>query len=151
MKFTVEVEEFWLNEDGDLTEELTSHITKSVVYQISKSIEKQVAVKIELKAKEAAVSKLDRVIDDKLTDLIDKGVITYNREEISLTEYIEKLFMASNRWNNPQKQLENITRNFAEELKLQYNAAFANLIVQNMKKQGFLKDYIAQILLNENN
>lgn len=146
MKFTIEVEEFWL-EDEELTEALQGHIKRQVVNDISKSIKEKVEAQIAAKVKEVVEQKVSLVIDSTLTDLIATGVIIQNSKEITITDYVKDIFQRHHGWSNPKQQMEKIAQKFGDELKLQYNNVFANKIVLNMKKQGLLKDEVVQILL----
>ena len=146
MKFTVELEEFWLDEE-ELSSTLTSVIKRDVISQVSKSIEDKVEKQITEKVTECINEKLNPLIDNTLSDLIATGTLTINRQEITTVEHIKNLFMKNSGWNNPTRQMESIAKKFGEELKLQYNNMFATKIVDNMKKQGLLKDEVVQILL----
>jgi len=146
MKFTIDVEDFWLEEE-ELTEALQGHIKHNVVREISESIKVQVEKKISEKVKETIDAKIELVIDTVLTDLVSTGVIVSNNSEIAISTHVKNLFQKNHGWNNPAAQMEQIAKKFGEDLKLQYNNVFANKIVQNMKKQGLLKDEVVQILL----
>lgn len=148
MKFVIEVEEFWL--DGEeLEDALVSHIKHEVVSQISSSVkndvEKQITSQIDVLIKD----KISLIIDSTLTDLIATGTITKNRKEIPIKAHIKDMFQNSSGWSNPNQQIERIAKKFGQELKLQYNNAFANQIVLNMKQQGFLKNDVVKILLGD--
>lgn len=149
MKFTVEVDDFWLDEDEDLAEGLASHIKRDVVDQISKNVKKQTEDQITTKIKEVIDEKIALVIDSTLTDLIAVGTIKVYGTEMSIVDHIKDLFQESNRWKNPSEQIEVIAKEFTDELRKQYNMVFANQIVVKMKEQGFLKDDLVQILLKD--
>lgn len=146
MKFTIEVEDFWLEEE-ELTGALQSHIKMSVVKQISESIKDKVEKEIADKLNETIEQKLSLVIDSTISDLIATGTIVYNRDEISIVNHVKNLFQKNAGWSNYKSQIERLAKNFGEELRLQYSNAFANKIVSNMKDQGLLKDEVVQILL----
>lgn len=148
MKFTIDVDDFWLDE-RELEEGLTSHIKRSVIAQISKNIKSQVEKKITEKINEAIKNKIDLIIDATLTDLIATGIIIKNKQEITIEENIKNVFLNSSGWSNPNQHIDRIAEKFGKELKLQYNNAFANQIVLNMKKQGFLKNDVVKVLLGE--
>ena len=149
MKFTVDLEDFWLDEDAsDIETELKNHIINSVVFQIGANIKEKVDIQISKTVNEVIERKLTTIIDDKLSDLIDIGTITRNRKEISIVDYVKDVFQHSNGWGSVDKKLERIAKGFGDELKIQYNNAFANKIVMNMKEQGLLKDEVVQILLS---
>jgi hypothetical protein len=150
MKFTVEVDDFWIEED-ELSSALSADIKRNVVQQISKSIEDKVEEQITKKVTARINEKIEPLIDQTLSDLIEIGVIEHNRVEISIVQHVKNLFMKHNGWASPDRKLEAIAKKFGQELKLQYNNAFASKIVSNMKEQGLLKDEVVQILLEGNN
>jgi hypothetical protein len=82
-----------------------------------------------------------------LSDLVATGVLVRKGEEITMIEHLKSVFHNHHGWNSPDKKMEAIANKFGKELKLQYNNAFANKIVSNMKEQGLLKDEVVQILL----
>ena len=61
MKFTIEVEDFWI-EDGDLSTALTAHIKRSVIVDITKSIEDKVEKAVSEKVSARIDEKLDRIL-----------------------------------------------------------------------------------------
>ncbi len=149
MKFTVEVEDFWLEEE-ELSTALTSKVKHSVVQQISESIKTKVEAEITKKVGEVIDEKINVVIDQVLSDLVEKQtIVNRNKQAVTIAEHLKGVFQNHNGWNSPDEKMERIAKKFGDELKLQYNNAFANKIVQNMKKQGLLKDEVVQILLGD--
>ena len=146
MIFTIEIEDFYLDDD-DIESALKSCIIRDVVSKITSRIESKVDKQIAKRVEEVIEGKLNVVIDSKLTELIDTGMIKRRHKDISISDYIKSEFEENSGWGSPGKQIERIAENFGEELKLQYNNAFANKIVMNMKEQGLLKDEVVQILL----
>ena len=149
MKFTIEVEDFWLEEDSeDLVTELQSYVKRDVLNQISKNIEDKVEKQITEKINEVMDKKMTLILDNTLTDLIAPGTIHVNREDVTIVNYIKKLFQQNTGWNQPKDQIAKIAKAFGAEMKAQYNAVFASKIVESMKEQGLLKDDVVKILLN---
>lgn len=156
MKFTVELEDFWLEgEHGaeEIQDELKQYIIRDVVHQIRKGIKDQIDTEIVRAVREEVEECLTPAIKHTVADEIEKGVIRIKKgysgdyEEKPISEYICEQFHASTGWNRPEEKIAKIAKSFGEELKLQYNNAFANQIVHNMKEQGLLKDEVVQILL----
>lgn len=149
MKFAIEVEDFWLDEDEDLSNGLKAHIKNEVVCQISKNIKEMTEKQITERLQNVIKQKMELVIDSTLTDLLATGMIIVNRKEISIGDYIKQVFRENQGWHNPREQIARIAKDFSQELKKQYNMVFANEIVVKMKEQGFLKDDLVQILLKD--
>jgi len=148
MKFIIEVDDFWLEED-ELTDALESHIKNAVVHQISSDIKDKVETQITKRVNEVVDKKLGLIIDNTLTDLLATGMINYNRNQISIRDHIKNLFESNIGWNAPKDQIAKIAKAFGQEMKAQYNAVFASNVVQGMKEQGLLKDDVVQILLEK--
>lgn len=149
MKFTIELEDFYTDEDDSdsLEDSLKKHIITDVTYKIQASIKDKVDKQITEKVSAIVEEKITSVIDSKLSELVETGMIQRNRKEISIVDFIKDEFERTHGWSNPISQIEKIAKNFGQELKLQYNNAFANKIVMNMKEQGLLKDEVVKILL----
>lgn len=147
-KFTIEVEDFYL-EDEELSEGLRAYIKHDVVSQISKNVKEQTQKQITDKIQEVISQKIDLVIDSTLTDLIATGIIEKHGSDISIIDHIKDVFLNNAGWSNPKKQIAEIALEFTKELKRQYDVVFANEIVVKLKEQGFLKDDLVQILLKE--
>ena len=148
MKFTIEVNDFYLEED-ELSEALLAHLKREVVSQISNNIKDKVEQQITIKVTEAVNSKIALVIDSVLSDLIASETITFNKQEITITQHVKNIFMNNHGWNNPTEIMTKLGKKFGEELKLQYNNIFANKIVQGLKEQGMLRDDVVQMLLTK--
>lgn len=146
MKFTIDVEEFWLDEE-ELSVALQSHVKKVVVFQILESIKDKVERQITKRVEEIMEEKTIQVIDNTINDFIKTGTILSNKQEVPIIGHLRNVFMNNHGWNNPKAQLQKLAEKFGKEIKLQYNAAFANKIVANMKEQGLLRDDVVQILL----
>lgn len=149
MKFTVEVEDFWLDEEEELVPRLQEYVVDDVVRKIEKSITKKVDNLINNKIREIIDSKIEPLIEAELDRVVKIGKIKPRySDEVTITKYIQDLFTQHNGWS-PDRQVKHIAEEFAKDCKLQYNNAFANHIVQAMKEQGLLKDEVVQILLEK--
>ena len=151
MKFTIEVEDFYLDEDsGSIDVELKKHITTSVVSQIEKNIEKKIDEEIMRCVKQHVENILLKKISAKVAELIELGEITVDKQKISIADFVRSQFEKNVGWRCPYEQIVNIAKKFGEELKMRYDKAFAVHIVDTMKKNGLLKDEaIAKLLTVE--
>lgn len=143
MKVVVDFEDFYINEDsGSIENELKKHVTASVVSQIEKSIEKKIEDEITRCVKTHVENNLLKKINARVAELIELAEIAPNGREpkISISEYIKNQFESSRGWNSPYDQIEKIAKRWGDELKNRYDKAFAVHIVDQMKKNGLLKD-----------
>ena len=151
MKFTIELDDFWMDEEnsGSLECQLKQEIIDETTRRIRNDIKGQVENEIVKKVDEFITSRMSVVINDKIAECIKTGVIKAGRQrsEIRIEDYIKEKFEDDIGWSSPNKHISKIAEEFGRELRLQYNNVFANKIVQNMREHGFLKDEISQMLL----
>lgn len=149
MLFQVEIKDFWI-EEGELSDMLVCAIKQQIVGQILPTLKAQVQEKIYESTTKEISEKVTEVVNGEISRLIESGtLVTRDKKEIPIIQHVRDLFNGSHGWNNPSEILGRLAKGFGEELKLQYNAAFANKIVQNMKEQGLLRDDVVQILLGK--
>ena len=148
MKITLNLEDVW-DEDTYLDDALVSSIKFSVIQEMKKNIQDDVDKKVTEIATQVIKDRLTGLIEEKISELIDVGKITVSGKQIPLTEHITNLFSKDHGWSQANQKIEHIAKEFGAELKLQYNNVFANRIVHNLKEQGFLKDELVSILLED--
>ena len=149
MMFQVEVTDFWLDEDQDLAPALKRAIVNKAVKTISEQMAEKIDKLISEAISEAVEKAIEPVIEAELVKFMEEGTVKErNRGDtrIPFALYFRNLFEANQGWN-AGTQIERYAKNFGENMKLQYNAAFANQIVQNLKEQGMLKDEVVNALL----
>jgi hypothetical protein len=148
MKFTVDVEDFYL-EDGELSAELVRVIKEGVINQMKKNVEDRIDAQIVVKVTGAINDYLDLVIKNKLNELLETGTIIKSGKVIKITDHINELFVNNQGWDNPRNQIAALAKKFGEELKQRYDAIFANRIVVKLNEQGMLKDEVVKMLINQ--
>jgi len=149
MKFTVDVEDFWLEEE-ELSDALVSHVKLSVVAQIEKLTKDKVEKQITDALNKVIEEKILLVIDNTLQDLIATGTFIparHSSEPISFIQHIRNKFNSNDRWNNPNEYIKEQAIIFGNEMKIRYDSIFAMHVVDNLKKQGMLNDKVVQLLL----
>ena len=149
MNITIELDDEWIEEQS-ISEAMEESIKRNIVFSLTEKNKQRTEVAITNAIDKAIESKLGDVIDEVISQAVDNGMIKRNRKEISIVEHISESFMVHSGWGSPNKKIEAVAKKFGEELKIQYNAIFATKIVENMKKQGFLKDDVASLLLENN-
>lgn len=150
MKFTIELDDFWI-EDEELSTALSDSIKTSVIYEIQQSIKDQVESKITDEVK----SKIQDKMDEDISILIDAFIATgkikslhSSSEKVSVREYIEQKFNNDRGWSNPSKRLDELAAKMSKEMRDRYDLMFASQIVNKLNSQGLLKDGVAETLLN---
>lgn len=148
MKFTVEIEDFYL-EEGELAAELKSQIKNEVVAKIRESIKDQVLSFMDDHIKSVINAELQTRIQLLMDDHLASGKVKdqYNkREEITVKEWITKYFTN----NHPEiiKNIEAQVKKQVSELQNRYDLQFAAQLITKIKDQGFLKEDVAKMLLS---
>lgn len=147
MKFTVEIEDFWMEGDK-LEKELRDYIASNVFSQIWSSIQKKVDEEIRNSVEAIAKTEVTAKINRRLKEIMEtEKFITRDKKEILIVDYIKQLFQDSHRWNNPTEVIENLAKTFGAEMKKRYDFVFASQIVKEMNTVGLLKDDVVAKLL----
>jgi len=146
MKFTVEVDDFWI-EERELSDALQSDITRSVVSQISKSIKDKVDKCLTEKINGLITAKLEASIEIHIENMLNSGEITKQGSNISIVEHMRDLFNKDRGWSSLDSHVKKYSEKFAKDMIIQYDALFANKIVLNMKDQGLLREDVVNNLL----
>lgn len=150
MKFIVEMEDFYLDEEGDIEAALKQHIVSSVVFQIGKSIEEKVNKQIIKSVTEAIEKDMAPKIDTLITEIIKKGTIkvnSYDKEEKTFETHIRELFESRGGFKNPTQHIEILAKGFADEMRKRYDMAFASQVVIKLAENGLLKEGAIEKLL----
>src|SRR5579859_4531038 len=135
MKFTVEVDEFWLDEEADLALTLQNSVKNDVVNQIHKSVEKQVTDLMNKIMKEEITSKMNAIVGDLMRDFLVKGVVkgSYSSDpEMPLPEWIKKQVQSQN--GTIQDWIKKSVTTQVDELKKRYDLLFATQIVSKLNE-----------------
>lgn len=149
MKFTIEIDEFWLDGEEELEPALRSHIIGEVVVQVKKSIKSQVDETIT----KAVLEKLNKAFDDRISILVDeiieKETVTYGWSPVPVKEALRKIFESKAQYYNPQRKMEQLGEEFAKEFYNRYDLVFATQVVSKMRQLDMLKPEVAHALLGE--
>lgn len=151
MKFTVELDEFWMDEDsGTLDEKLKSYVIHDVIMQIKKDIKEKIETEISFQVQQQLESSMYEYIQKEVKDFISEGKIrksSYNKEEILIKDWIKEKFTGDTGYNNTEKLIKSLAKSFANEMKERYDLLFASQLVAKMSETGLLKEDVAKLLL----
>lgn len=152
MKFTIEVEDFWLGEDSNLEPALKKFITDDVVRQIELSIKTKVEDGINKEVKSQVEQNLYRKIASITNECIaaDKIKGRYSNDpEMTLQEYIKQQFTSTAREKAPVDEvIKKLAEGFGVELKKRYDLLFASQLVAKLGEGGLLKEDAVRLLLD---
>lgn len=152
MKFTVELDDFFMDDEGDgIEKELKDYITGSVVKQIYEHIRKDVNSVIRDVIKERFELQLKESVSSCVSEVVENEFITnrYDNERVSLKEYFKNCFSHPNFSTELSKIASESAKLQAHELKQRYDVGFATSIVSKLHEQGMLKEEVAKLLLTK--
>ena len=147
MKFIVEVDDFWIEED-ELATGLSRAIREEIIQQMKKTIDEKIDQQITLRVQKVIDEHIKASIDNKLAELIETGNIVKDGKAIAIKDHVSNLFVNNTGWNTPSEKIAVLAKKFGEELKARYDAVFANRIVVKLNEQGMLKDEVTKLLIN---
>lgn len=151
MKFTVEIDEFWLDEDSNgFDAELKEAIKNDVCHQIKKLMLTQIENEITNVVKQQVTDTLKEQIQALVTDVISTGKIkvdSYSSDEIPIEDWIKKKFNGNCGYGSAENQIKELAKKFGDEMKQRYDLLFASQIVAKLDEHGLLKEDIAELLL----
>lgn len=154
MKFTVEIEEFWLDEDyNGFEEELKASIKMDVVREIKKQMDDKIQSEISRVAKDMVEKAMYNHIQKKVKEIIETGTISkndYSTEQITIENWIKSKFTGSSGYGSPEETIKKLAKQFGDEMKQRYDLLFASQIVAKLSDNGLLKDDAAKLLLSSN-
>lgn len=151
MKFTVEIDEFWLDEDSNgFEEELKQSIKIDVCRQIKDLMLSHIENEITNVVKQQVSDSLREQIQALVANVISTGKIresSYSNTEISIEDWIKSQFNANCGFHNADAKITELAKKFGDEMKQRYDLLFASQIVAKLDEHGLLKEDIAELLL----
>lgn len=153
MKFTVEIEEFWVDQETDLLPEIHNQVVSDVARQIVKQLQARIDTEVALEVKSQANKKLAEQIEKAVADAIEIGTIPgqySNSPRLTLEEYVKDKFEREGSTDrNIGKMVMAESVRYAESIKERYDILFVTGIVQKMNEQGMLKESVGNVLLGK--
>jgi len=150
MKFTIEVEDFYM-EEGDLESNLKQYIINSCVHQIRAELKQKIEDGVNKEVKAQVEQTLYRKIGTFVSECIasDKVKGRYSNDpEMTLQEWVKHQFTQTARDKAPiDDTIKKLATAFGDELKKRYDLLFASQLVAKMKDSGFIKEEALQLLL----
>jgi len=147
MRFTVEVEDFWLEEE-ELSVALQQAVKNEVISSIRKDIKDQVSAFMDKILKEEIYDQMQTRVTILMSEFVESGKVKgrYSGDgEMTVNEWIAKEFKGSN--ESILKYVNESAKKQTDELKRRYDLLFASQIVSKINEQGLLKEDVARLLL----
>ena len=155
MKYSVTVENFYLDENSDLKKGLKSFILNNLIQTVWKKIETKVEDAVTKAIKDRVENILDKRIETEVARLFTVAKVAtkdYNGKvtgEQTLEQYVKQRFLENSGWSSPATVINDIAKEFGWELKARYDVAFATQVVVRLNEQGMLKENVDKLLLSK--
>ena len=150
MKITIDISDFYLDEEQDIETALKQQIIHQVVNAIDKSIKEKVEKQISLEVKDVVEKTLYQKISKAIGEVIKTSVFKRrsNNEIGTIEEYIKDCLSYNGNWNSFDEQIKKLAQMHAKEIKDRYDLLFASQIVSKLGENGLLNSEAAKLLLN---
>ena len=151
MKFTVELDDFWMEDDECIETKLKSYITHDVIEQIRGKLKDQIDTTITKVVKEQFEKSLESEVAMITRAVIESETIKTGSGEkspkIAIKDWIIQQIEIKNSYHNPTAELQKYAKKYMDGIKAQYDFIYASSVVQKMGELGMLKDdKMAEIL-----
>lgn len=151
MKFIVEIDDFWLDEEQDLESGLRVYVIQNVISQIQLSIkdkiEKHITLEVKKQVEKSLYIKMNKMISEIVTTEKIKNPHGSDPAEITIKDHIKHEFQHGYGYRSPVDTIKAIAETFSKELKERYDLLFATQIIDKMRKNGFIKDSVVKKIL----
>ena len=153
MKFTIDIEDFWLEDEESLEQGLKDHITREVICQIKTSLKEQIETTIRQEVEQQFKENLSAEVTFLTREVVESGKVkrlsgsSNSDDKVLLKDWIINQVESNTGWSSPQKELEKYAKVHMDKIKKQYDFIYASSVVQKMADLGMLKDdKIAELL-----
>ena len=143
MKITVDISEFYMEEENTLDEALTSRIRNEVVNTIWQKISSKVEDIITKNVQEEIKKELTGKISAEVSRIIEQGIFNLNGKETTLSEWIHREFAERSAYRSPAIKIDEICNKLSIDLKNRYDSIFAVGIVKRLTANGFIDKAVA--------
>lgn len=152
MKFTVELDDFYLDEEEDLIpalkNEVIGQVTEKIWNRVREKVESSVVDPLIIKIKNNIDQKINEMMMEKLTAIMETETFKPDRyrKEMTYREYIEAEINNAN-YGNLTNTVKEFANKRADEIKNRYDLVFASQIVSKLNANGMLKEDVAKLLI----
>lgn len=150
LNITVDLEDLYINEDDTFNEALEQKIKREVINDVWQTLKAKVEDQIVRNVATEIEKQYCKKIQFFISDFFKTGKIKYgyDKEPVTIEDYIKKTFENNQGWNIPNEQIKNIASKHGDELKKRYDLMFASQLVVKLNENGMLKDDVAKLLLD---
>lgn len=152
LNITVDLEDLYIHEDNTFNEALEHKIKKEVIQDIWQTLKAKVEDQIVRNVATEIEKQYCKKIQLFIAEFFQSGKVKYgyDKETVTIEQYIVKTFENNQGWNNPKEQIEKLAAAHGKTLKDRYDLLFASQLVVKLNENGLLKEDVAKTLLNNN-
>lgn len=151
MKFTVEIDEFYLDSDEDLIPALEAEIKHQVVKQITGNISLQIGKLAQVIQEEQLKLYTAPIIEEQVKEFVTNGKMRDYSGEITIGDYIKKFIQNTKSSEQIEKAIKASVDSHLVELRNRYDLLFTTQLINKIKDAGYLKEEAVKMLLHEHN
>ena len=151
MKIEIDTKDFWMDEDtGNFDHEFKKFIVDNLTHEIYSKISDQVKKEITQGVKDHIEQTLSVRISAYIDTFFSQGVMWIGQQkEVKVIDYLTSIISDHREWNTITTHMERTVKNYAAEVKKQYDVMFATQIVMNLKDNGMLVQEKLQALFQD--
>lgn len=153
MTITINMDEFWMDEDSSFEESFKKYIIDQATYKAFESVKKNLYKEISLKVEEEVREKTEEFMHDFVKQNADKleMKVGYN-QTVPLEEGIRTILS-----NNADKYamtsitklVEAYAKSFVDDLRKRYDLLFASQVITKLNENNMLKEGVFEALMAE--
>ena len=150
MKITIDISEFYLDEDDSLEEGLKKYITNEAIVSIFEKIKD----KVEVEKKQVVEKHVLENLSSEIAKVVQEGKIKKRSDNtlVTIKEYVEDclILSSSSSWASFDKTIRDVSKTFCDEMRRRYDVNFASNIVAKLIDNKLIKEDAVKMLLGEN-
>lgn len=154
MTITINVDEFWLDEESDFEESLKKYIVEQATYKVFGKIKNELLEKIHIKVEEEVYEKVEEFMRDFIKQNANKLEMKVGYgQTVPLEEGVRSIL--SNRAENYAmssitKLVEAYAKSFVDDLRKRYDLLFASQVITKLNENKMLKEGVFESLMGIN-
>lgn len=153
MKITIDVSDWYHDDDMNLEESLKQAVIRQVTSEVQSQIKEQVRCAIT----ELLISEFREQVTENVSSLIKELLESKTMrpryggsESVTMHEYFVGIFSNESYTRDLDGAISKIAKTHAENIKSRYDMLFASSIVSKLQEHGMLKEDVAKLILETN-
>lgn len=156
MELKVTLDDFWLEEDEDISEALKDHLKNTIIAGVYSRARDKIEESIKNIVRQSIEKLVDVKLEQSVLELTTEGLKNQKLragygKEVSLNEYI-KLKVVDGFESNSDfpKVVRDIAKDHVKEIKEKYDLFYSIELLNKMKEAGLLNESMGKMLQEQN-